>query len=86
MPVNCKIIRNVYGYPGTSRITRRNHLIVLTGFEIERATKIIEEINPDYLTLGNGIEPTENEHKGSMTYFEAKFSTTSLKARSESFV
>lgn len=69
----CKLIRNVYGYPGTSRITRKNHLIVLTGFEIERATKLIGEINPDYLTLGDGIEPTENEHSKPMKYFKERF-------------
>ncbi len=69
----CKLIRNVYGYPGTSRITRKNHLIVLTGFELERATKLIEAINPDYLTLGDGVEPTEDEHSEPMKFFKEKF-------------
>ena len=68
----CKDIRNVYGYPGSPRITQKNHLIVLSGFEIERATKMIEEISPDYLTLGNGCEPTEDEHNEAMNYFKGK--------------
>lgn len=69
----CRDIRNVLGYAGVIKPNLNNHLIILTGFEIERATKLVELLDPDYLTLGEGVEPTESEHIEAMSRFKEKF-------------
>lgn len=69
----CRDVRNVIGYPGKLESTRKNHLVVMTGFEIERATGLIDLLAPDILTLGNGREPTENEHGQIMDLFKEKY-------------
>lgn len=65
----CRDVRNVIGYPGKIDSTKKRHLIILTGFEIERATGLVELVSPDILTLGDGSEPTEEEHTQVMKYF-----------------
>lgn len=47
-------IRSVLGYPGTLVPSKRLHLIVLVGFEHERAAALIERFEPARLTLGVG--------------------------------
>lgn len=69
----CRDVRNVIGYPGKLESIRKNHLVVMTGFEIERATGLIELLAPDILTLGNGREPTENGHEQIMELFKKKY-------------
>ena len=69
----CRDVRNVIGYPGKENPTKKNHIIVLTGFETERATKMVELLSPDKLTLASGSEPTEEEHDEVMRYFKEKF-------------
>ncbi len=69
----CRDIRNVIGYPGLLNPSLKNHLIVLTGYETERATRLIEMLEPDLLSLGDGNEPTEENHDKAMQYFKNKF-------------
>ena len=45
-------IRTVLGYPGDFRPTRRTHLIVLAGFEDDRALQLTDELEPSVLSLG----------------------------------
>ncbi len=47
-------IRSVLGYPGMLRPSRKVHLIVLVGFEGERAAKLIEAYEPTIVSLGFG--------------------------------
>jgi len=47
-----KEIRTVIGYPGFSDPTKKNHLIILFGFESERTKKIIDEYEFEYVSLG----------------------------------
>jgi hypothetical protein len=47
-------IRSVLGYPGRIIPTRKIHLIVLVGFETERAERIIAAYEPSELSLGYG--------------------------------
>jgi hypothetical protein len=47
-------IRSVLGYPGQIVPTQKIHLIVLVGFETERAERIIAAYEPSELTLGYG--------------------------------
>lgn len=69
----CRDVRNVMGYPGIIAPKKKDHVIVLTGFETERATRMIELLSPDKLTLANGNEPTEKEHDEVMKFFKGKF-------------
>lgn len=69
----CKDVRNVIGYPGLIRPSSKNCLVLLTGFELERATRLIELIEPDKLVLGTGVEPTSDNHKKLMEHFRKKF-------------
>lgn len=69
----CRDVRNVMGYPGKIVPKKKDHVIVLTGFETERATRMVELLSPDKLTLANGNEPTEEEHDEVMKFFKGKF-------------
>lgn len=48
------VTRSVLGFPGVMLPSRRLHLIVLVGFEHERAEKLIERYEPAMITLGLG--------------------------------
>lgn len=69
----CKDVRNVIGFPGLLRPIEKTSLVILAGFEMERATRLIELIEPDSLILGNGIDPTNKNHSDKMAYFQGKF-------------
>ncbi len=45
-------IRSVFGYPGLMYPSQKTHLIILAGFETERAEKLIKEIEPAVISLG----------------------------------
>lgn len=47
-------IRSVLGYMGDVSIDKPTHLIVLSGFECERAREIIDTLEPDHLSIGYG--------------------------------
>ena len=47
-------IRSVLGYMGDVSIDKPTHLIVLSGFEYERAKEIIDTLEPDHLSIGYG--------------------------------
>jgi hypothetical protein len=47
-------IRSVLGYPGVLRPSRKNHLIVLFGFESDRTKKLIDQFEFDTISLGFG--------------------------------
>lgn len=69
----CKEVRSVFGYPGKLIPGRPTCLIVLVGFEHERATRIIIEMDPEQLLLGKGIPSvkhlTHESHKAPMEFF-----------------
>lgn len=69
----CKDVRNVIGFPGVIKPKEKTNLIILAGFELERATKLIELVEPDYLILGNGIDPVNEKISDAMAYFRARF-------------
>lgn len=64
-------VRSVLGFPGDLLPSRRNHLIVLVGFEDERALSLIRECEPSMISLGiadeteSGTTPHQptNAHK-----------------------
>lgn len=47
-------VRSVLGYPGMLLPSRELHLVVLVGFESERAKSLIDEIQASSLSLGSG--------------------------------
>ncbi len=49
-------VRSVIGYPGDLIPSRKNHLIVLMGFEDERALALIQDSEPARISLGLGDE------------------------------
>lgn len=69
----CKEVRNILGYPGTFNPALKYHLIMLTGFELERATRLVELLEPDTLSIGIGKDPIEASHQKTMENFEYDF-------------
>ncbi len=69
----CKEIRNVIGYPGMFNPSYKNHMVILTGFEQERATKLVELFEPEVLSVGNGYDPTDENHMDTMQDMKDKF-------------
>ena len=69
----CKDIRNVVGYPGFFNPSYKDHMIILTGFEKERATQLVELFEPDILSIGNGCDPTSADHQTMMEEMKEKF-------------
>lgn len=69
----CRDVRSVVGYPGVMIPNKNTHLIVLCGFEYERASAMISDIAPDYLSLGSGLpgtlHTTSEAHDMPMKYF-----------------
>jgi hypothetical protein len=49
-------IRSVLGYPGEMLPSRNAHLVVLVGFEVDRASMLISGYEPAVLSLGRGEE------------------------------
>jgi hypothetical protein len=47
-------VRSILGYPGGMAPSKRLHLIILVGFEVERARALIEIMEPSRLSLGIG--------------------------------
>ena len=63
-------VRSVLGYPGNLLPSRRNHLIILVGFEDERALSLIRECEPGRISLGLGDSPETgfDSHKNTNEY------------------
>jgi hypothetical protein len=47
-------IRSVLGYPGKVLPSRKSHLLILAGYESERAERFIEQYEPNVLSVGLG--------------------------------
>lgn len=60
-------VRSVLGFPGNLRPSRRLHLLMLVGFEHERAKAVIEAFEPSILTLGLG----DSHQSVSNTHYES---------------
>ena len=56
-------VRTVLGYPGKHFPSNKTHLIVLVGYEHERASKLIEIIEPHSIALGYGKSGSETAEK-----------------------
>lgn len=47
-------IRSVIGYMGDVQLGVPTHLVILSGFEFDRAKEIIDSVEPDYISIGYG--------------------------------
>lgn len=56
-------VRSVLGYPGNLKPSRDNLLMVIVGYEFERAARIIDAISPDYLSIGYNVENNATTEK-----------------------
>jgi len=69
----CRDVRNVVGYPGRLRPAAKTCLVIFTGFELERATRLIELLEPDKIVFGKGTDSTDANHDKAIRYFHNKF-------------
>lgn len=66
-------VRSVLGFPGNLLPSKRLHLILLVGFEHERARAVIEAFEPNVLTLGVGMQSqsvSEQHFQTNRRFFE----------------
>ncbi len=66
-------IRSVLGFPGTMLPSKRLHLIILAGFEVERASEVIIRYEPASLSIGVGHKDQSVSvelHKKNIQFFE----------------
>ena len=71
-------IRSVLGYPGELLPSRRSHLVILVGYEHERATTLIKVFEPSLISLGYGKSgsATSEKNRGAMSHFYKLVSQT----------
>lgn len=69
----CKEVRNVIGYPGIFNPAKNYRLIILTGYELERATKLVELMEPDSLSLGHSVDAVSDKNLKVSNTFKKKF-------------
>jgi len=71
-------VRSVDGFPGSLVPKRKNHLIILLGFETDRAARLIEQVEPSILSIGSGPinSSISKEHYRVNEYFRRKLVAT----------
>jgi len=64
-------VRTILGYPGEIVPSKKSHLIVLVGYEHERAAALISVFEPDVMSLGYGKSGSETgaKHHETNMYF-----------------
>lgn len=64
-------VRTVLGYTGRISPYKKMHLVILVGFEYQRASRLIEMLEPSVLSLGHGSSEsaTEPKHLASQNHF-----------------
>ena len=66
-------IRSIIGYPGSPQPMNRTHLLIVVGYEYDRALSIISEIEPASLSLAFGkSDSITTEHKSDDKHYGAK--------------
>jgi len=67
-------IRSILGFAGESQPTQSQHLILLAGFELERAERIIDAYEPALLSIGLGaaLESIGPNHHDVNKWFHGK--------------
>jgi len=68
-----KSIRSILGFPGIMLPSKKLHLIVLAGFEVERAKEVITQYEPSSLSIGLGHKNqsvSEAHHEKNKLFFD----------------
>lgn len=68
-----KDVRSVLGFPGTMLPSRKLHLIILTGFEVERASEVILRYRPASMSIGLGAKEqsiSDSHHSKNKEFFD----------------
>lgn len=65
-----KEVRSVLGYPGIIFPSRSLHLVILSGFELDRAKYLIEAYEPAFISIGT---PDTNSHFNGSHYAVNQF-------------
>lgn len=68
-----KDVRSVLGFPGTMLPSRKLHLIILTGFEVERASEVILRYEPASMSIGLGAKGqsvSDSHHSKNKEFFD----------------
>lgn len=68
-----KEVRSILGFPGTMLPSKKLHLIVLTGFEVERASEVISRYEPASISIGLGAKMqsiSEIHHSKNKEFFD----------------
>lgn len=84
----CVDIRSVLGYPGIVIPTKNTHLIVLVGFEQDRATQLINAFEPMTLSLGYGAPKSsihEKHHRANVIFYNMVRRMTTIHGDVHSF-
>lgn len=66
-------VRSILGFPGEMLPSRRLHLIILAGFEVERASELIIRCEPTSISIGIGKREqsiSESHHEKNKLFFE----------------
>ena len=65
-------IRSVLGYPGEILPSKKDQLIILVGYEHQRASKLIESFEPNKISLGYGKAGSETvrKHRDANSHFK----------------
>lgn len=82
-------VRTVLGYSGDHELSKENALIVIVGYEYERAVRIIDAIEPDFLTIGysNGdSSTTKNNYDANAGYAQLVKSLAAYYEQTPDFV
>jgi hypothetical protein len=81
-------VRSVLGYSGTIMPSRNSHLIILVGYEHERASELIRVFEPEVISLGygkSGSETGEKYHETNMYYLELVKKTVATNPKVNTF-
>jgi hypothetical protein len=65
-----KDIRSILGFPGLIRPSKKSHLVILVGFETERAKELIVQYEPVSISLGIGVDPYSQEFYEKNNWFK----------------
>lgn len=70
-------IRSVLGFPGVMLPSKKLHLVIMAGFEIERAVEVIRRYEPARLTIGYGskLQSVSEKHHNANKEFAAQIET-----------
>lgn len=68
-----KDVRSILGFPGTMLPSKKLHLIILAGFEVERAAEVIMRYEPASMSIGLGAKEqsvSDTHHHKNREFFD----------------